>query len=90
MGKPGPGLLPGVSGQQPAGWEPVSSWTPGGRAASQRPAGVGGSGSHVDAHAEGLSSGVVLDWEGCLGWGPSSEDVPLELAWVAQIGRAHV
>lgn len=26
--------------------------------------------------------GLCLEWSGGLGWGPSSEDVPLELAWV--------
>lgn len=28
----GPGLLPGVGGQQPAGWESVTSWALGGMA----------------------------------------------------------
>lgn len=50
---------------------------------SQRPAGAGYSGSHVDAHTQGLSS--VPLWSGCLGWGLSSEGVPLQPARVALV-----
>lgn len=50
---------------------------------SWRLARAGYSGSHVDTHTQGLSS--VPLWSGCLGWGLSSEGVPLELAPVALV-----